>query len=429
MALAERGERVIGCDSGAGSPQLASAAGRLEQAGVEVHLDASGDAFAARAGTLIKSPGVPQDAPAVVAARNAGVPVLGELELAWRMLPNDFLAVTGTNGKTTTTEWIGHIHRAAGRPVAVAGNVGTALSGLIGEVSPDATIVCEASSFQLEDTEAFAPEVAALLNLSPDHLDRHGTFEAYVEAKLRVFANQEPSDVAVLPDALELEVPGQARRERFGSGKSAGLRFRDGQLHWHGEAVLDVAEIRLPGTHNLENAMAAATVCLSRGIESAAVAEGLRTFHGVAHRLELIATFGGVAYVNDSKATNVASTLVALRAYERGVHLILGGLGKSQDFSPLAPVVAERCAAVYLIGQDAPIIASALREHAAEIPLHRSHDLATAVQDARRHAAPGEVVLLSPACASFDQYPNFEARGEHFRALVLVGAASSEGDE
>jgi UDP-N-acetylmuramoylalanine--D-glutamate ligase len=357
------------------------------------------------------------------------VPVLGELELAWRMLPNDFLAVTGTNGKTTTTEWIGHIHRAAGRPVAVAGNVGTALSGLVGEVSPDATIVCEASSFQLEDTEAFAPEVAALLNLSPDHLDRHGTFEAYVDAKLRVFANQEPSDVAVLPDALELEVPGQARLERFGSGEVAGLRFRDGQLLWHGEPVLDVAEIRLPGTHNLENAMAAATVCLSRGLESAAVAEGLRTFHGVAHRLELIANFGGVAYVNDSKATNVASTLVALRAYERGVHLILGGLGKSQDFSPLAPVVAERCAAVYLIGQDAPIIESALRQHAAEVPLRRCRDLAMAVPDARRHATPGDVVLLSPACASFDQYPNFEARGEHFRALVLVGAGSSEGDE
>jgi UDP-N-acetylmuramoylalanine--D-glutamate ligase len=429
LALAARGERVIGCDSGpADQPELAAAAGRLERAGVEVHLDASGDALAARAGTLIKSPGVPQDAPAVVAARNAGVPVLGELELAWRLLPNDFLAVTGTNGKTTTTEWIGHIHRAAGRPVAVAGNVGTALSGLIGEVGSDATIVCEASSFQLEDTEAFAPEVGALLNLSPDHLDRHGSFAAYVEAKLRVFAHQQPDDVAVLPDALDMKVPGQARVERFGSRQVAGLRFRDGRLHWHGAPVLDVAEIRLPGTHNLENAMAAATVCLARGLEPAAVAEGLRGFRGVAHRLELIASPGGVAYVNDSKATNVASTLVALRSYERGVHLILGGLGKSQDFSPLAPVAAERCAAVYLIGRDAPVIAKALEPCASAVPRHRCGDLATAVRQAGEAARPGEVVLLSPACASFDQYPDFEARGEHFRALVLGTAGPSAGD-
>jgi UDP-N-acetylmuramoylalanine--D-glutamate ligase len=429
LALAARGERVAGCDSGSGEKlELAEAAGRLEQAGVEVHLDASGDALAADAGTLIKSPGVPQNAPAVVAARRAGVPVLGELELAWRMLPNDFLAVTGTNGKTTTTEWIGHIHRAAARPVAVAGNVGTALSGLIGEVSPDATIVCEASSFQLEDTAAFAPEAAALLNLSLDHLDRHGSFAAYVAAKLRVFANQEPSDVAVLPDALEIEVPGQARLERFGAGEAAGLRFRDGRLDWHGQPVLEVAEIRLPGLHNLENAMAAATVCLSRGLEPAAVAEGLRSFTGVAHRLELVADLDGVAYVNDSKATNVASTLVALRSYERGVHLILGGLGKAQDFSPLAPVVAERCAADYLIGRDAPAIESALRDRVAEVPLRRCHDLTTAVHTARQHAASGDVVLLSPACASFDQYPDFEARGEHFRALVLAAAGPSEAD-
>jgi UDP-N-acetylmuramoylalanine--D-glutamate ligase len=429
LALAARGETVIGCDSGpADRPELAEAAGRLAQAGVEVHLDASGDALAAGAGTLIKSPGVPQDAPAVVAARRSGVPILGELELAWRMLPNDFLAVTGTNGKTTTTEWIGHIHRAAGRPVAVAGNVGTALSGLIGEISPDATIVCEASSFQLEDTEAFAPEAAALLNVSPDHLDRHGTFEAYVQAKLQVFVNQEPTDVAVLPEGLPIDVPGQARRETFGVGASAGLRLRDGGLHWHGQPVLDVGEIRLPGEHNLENAMAAATVCLSRGLEPVAVAEGLRTFTGVAHRLELIAESDGVAYVNDSKATNVASTLVALRSYERGVHLIVGGLGKSQDFSPLAPVVAERCAAVYLIGRDAPLIESALEPAAAHVRLHCSGDLAAAVQTARQNAAPGDVVLLSPACASFDQYPNFEARGEHFRSLVLAATRSSAGD-
>ena len=428
LALAARGEPVIGIDSGsAGNPQLADAAGRLEGGGVEVHLDASGDALAASAGALIKSPGVPQNAPAVLAARRAGVPVIGELELAWRMLPNDFLAVTGTNGKTTTTEWIGHIHRTAGRPVAVAGNVGTALSALIGEVSPEATIVCEASSFQLEDTETFAPEAAALLNLSPDHLDRHGSFENYVEAKLRVFANQEPTDVAVLPDSLQVRVPGQARQERFGAGESAALRLLRDQLLWHGEPVLDASEVRLPGPHNLENAMAAATVCLARGLDTEAVAEGLRTFPGVSHRLELVAELDGVSYVNDSKATNVASTLVALRSYEGGVHLIAGGLGKAQDFSPLAPVVAERCAAVYLIGQDAPIIEAALSEYGAQVPVHRSGELARAVRHAREQARPGDVVLLSPACASFDQYPNFEARGDHFRSLVLGYADPSSG--
>ncbi len=352
--------------------------------------------------------------------------MLGELELAWRLLPNDFLAVTGTNGKTTTTEWIGHIHRTAGEPVAVAGNVGTALSSLIGTISPETTIVCEASSFQLEDTEAFAPEAGVLLNLSPDHLDRHGTYEKYVDAKLRVFANQDASDVAVLPDELDLPIPGEARQERFGETEAASLRLSGDELIWHRTPVLRTDEIRLPGSHNLQNAMAAATVCLARGIEPAAVREGLGSFPGVAHRLELVATLDDVRYVNDSKATNVASTLVALRSYDHGVHLIAGGLGKSQDFSPLAPVVAERCTAVYLIGQDAPVIEAALAAAGSGVTINRSGDLSTAVSQAHEQARPGDVVLLSPACASFDQYPNFEARGEHFRNLVLATAAPSD---
>jgi UDP-N-acetylmuramoylalanine--D-glutamate ligase len=426
LALAARGERVIGVDAGSPEhPQLAEARGRLEQAGVEVHLDASGDALAATSGALIKSPGVPHSAPAVLAARRAGVPVLGELELAWRLLPNDFLAVTGTNGKTTTTEWVGHIHRCAGRPVAVAGNVGTALSGLIGQVPADATIVCEASSFQLEDTDNFAPEAAALLNLSPDHLDRHGTFEAYVDAKLRIFAHQEREDVAVLPDSLDLAIPGQARQERFGTRAAAALRLSGGELAWHGTPVIQTGEIPLPGPHNLENAMAAAAMCLSVGLDADAVGQGLRTFAGVPHRLEVVGAIDGVSFVNDSKATNVASTLVALRSYERGIHLIAGGLGKAQDFSPLAPVVAERCAAVYLIGADAPQIEHALLAHGVNVEIHRSGDLPTALNQARERARAGDVVLLSPACASFDQYPDFEARGEHFRQLVQAAGGAA----
>ena len=417
LALRARGEEVIGCDAGPpGTPALDDAAERLSAAGVEVHLDASGDALAARAGTLIKSPGVPQNAPVVAAARARGVPVLGELELAWRLLENEFVAVTGTNGKTTTTEWIGHIHREAALPVAVAGNVGTALTSLVGAVPAEATIVCEASSFQLEDTIAFAPEVAVLLNLEPDHLDRHGTFADYVAAKLRIFANQGNDDVAVAPLDLGVEdLGGCARRVPFGSA-GAELSDRAGYLWWDEEPLLDVTEISLPGAHNRANAMAAAAACLARGIDRDAVAAGLRTFPGVAHRLEPIATRDGVAFVNDSKATNVASTLVALRSYPGGVHLIAGGRGKSQDFSPLAPVVAERCRAVYLIGEAAAELEQALAP--AGVPLHQVGDLGAAVAAAAAAAGPGDTVLLSPACASYDQYPDFEARGEHFRALV-----------
>jgi UDP-N-acetylmuramoylalanine--D-glutamate ligase len=402
LALRARGEEVIGCDSGSDrDPALAQAARRLSAAGVEVHLDASGDVFAARAGTLIKSPGVPQSEPTVVGARRRGVPVLGELELAWRLLGNEFIAVTGTNGKTTTSEWIGHIHREAGVPVRVIGNVGVAASSLTTEqLDPGITLVCEASSFQLEDTLEFAPEAALLLNLAPDHLDRHSTYDEYVAAKLRIFANQTSEDVAVLPDGLNVPIAGQAHQVRYGSGPEAEL----------------AGAITLPGEHNRQNGMAAAAACLARGIDPTAVAAGLASFAGVPHRLELVASVGGVAYVNDSKATNVPSTLMALAAFAGGVHLIAGGTGKEQDFEPLAPVVAERCRAVYLIGAAAEEIGVALAD--AEVPLRAAGDLSAAVALAHQSARPGDTVLLSPACASFDQYRNFEQRGDHFRSLV-----------
>jgi UDP-N-acetylmuramoylalanine--D-glutamate ligase len=280
LALRARGEEVIGCDAGAASnAELQAAAGRLRQAGVEVHLDASGDVLAARARTLIKSPGVPQSAPAVLAARRRGLPVLGELELAWRLLENEFIAVTGTNGKTTTTEWIGHVHREAGVPVAVAGNVGTAASSLVGKLPGATTVVCEASSFQLEDSVDFSPEAAVLLNLAPDHLDRHDTYEAYVAAKLRIFANQGNDDVAVAPVDLPVaDLGGCARRVLFGAGGGAELSERAGQLWWDEQPLMARDEIGLPGAHNVENAMATAAVCLARGIEPEAVVAGLRSF-------------------------------------------------------------------------------------------------------------------------------------------------------
>jgi len=418
FALRERGEEVIGCDaSPTRDAKLLEVAGRLSRAGVEIHLDASGEALAARAGTLVKSPGVPQHAPVVIAARARGVPVLGELELAWRLLTNEFVAVTGTNGKTTTTEWIGHVHRVAAAPVAVAGNVGTAVSTLVGGIDPASTVVCEASSFQLEDSSAFAPEAALLLNLSPDHLDRHPSYADYVAAKLRVFANQANDDVSVLPDELGLgDVGGCARRVLFGSTPEAELAARAGYLWWDQQPLIAVSDLALAGGHNVQNAMATAAVCLARGIELEAVGEGLRTFAGVPHRLEPVGAHRGVTYVNDSKATNVASTIVALRAYEGGVHLIAGGRGKQQEFGPLAPPIAERCVAVYLIGEAAGELAAALR--GTGVALHNVGDLEHAVALCAAAAVPGEVVLLSPACASYDQYRDFEARGDQFRALA-----------
>jgi UDP-N-acetylmuramoylalanine--D-glutamate ligase len=409
LALRASGADVVGVDAGA--PDV----GRLAQEGVEVHLDDPGVQLLDRVATVVKSPGVPHTAPVVEAARARGLAVVGELELAWRLLPNDFIAVTGTNGKTTTTEWIGHVHREAGRPIAVVGNVGTPVSALAGSLAADATVVCEASSFQLEDTTAFAPDAAVLLNITPDHLDRHGTFEAYREAKLNAFTRQPTDAVAVAP--LDVAVPGAAERISFGAGGDMGIE--EDALVWRGERLVSAGELRLPGAHNLENAAATAAVCLARGIDADAVRAGLRSFRGVAHRLEPIAEVGGVAYVNDSKATNVDSTLVALRSLAGGrgrIHLILGGRTKAQDFAPLAAEVAAACASVHLIGEGAGEIAAALA--ATGVPLHEDGDLERAVHAARAAARPGEVVLLSPACASFDQYPDFEARGERFRALV-----------
>jgi UDP-N-acetylmuramoylalanine--D-glutamate ligase len=431
--LRSRGEDVIGVD------RAPSAEARdLVGLGVEVMPETKGAAPFDRVRAVVKSPGVPAENALIAAARQRGVPVIGELELAWRLLANDFIAVTGTNGKTTTVELIGHIHRQAGLPVAVAGNVGVALSGVVGAVGPDVAIVCEASSFQLEDTLDFAPEAAVLLNLTPDHLDRHGTFERYREAKLAIFARQAAEDVAVVPAELDLgDRGGAARRVEFGGGemgsgparrdgeRGPGLTLHDGRLWWLGGPLMDAREVRLRGAHNLQNAMAAAAVCLARGLAVEAVTAGLRGFAGVPHRLEELATVDGVLYVNDSKATNVASTLVALDAMASDglpVHLIVGGLGKGQDFSPLAPAVQRGCRTAYVIGQDASALARALAS--TDVPVSECGTLERALAEARRTAVPGDVVLLSPGCASFDQFADFEARGERFRELVASLAAA-----
>ena len=359
---------------------------------------------------VIKSPGVPQDAAVVAAARERGIPVIGEVEFAWRQLPNAFIGVTGTNGKTTSVGLLGAIHREAGVAAAVAGNVGTPLTSLIGKLDPGAIVICELSSFQLEDTVEFAPEGAVLLNVAPDHLDRHGTFEAYLAAKLQIFARQGNDDVAVAPVGLGVDdLGGCARRVCFGPGGE--LDDRAGRLWWDDQPLIGHDEIRLRGAHNRANAAAAAAIALARGIEPDAVRAALRSFAGVEHRLEEVATVDGVLYVNDSKATNVDSTLVALASFEQPVHLILGGGGKGQDFTPLREPVG-RCAGVYLIGTDGPRIGVQIGAGTA------CGDLATAVERARAAARPGDVVLLSPACESYDQFDDYEHRGRAFKELV-----------
>jgi UDP-N-acetylmuramoylalanine--D-glutamate ligase len=393
--------------------------------GVEVFLDTDGLALLEGTRTVVKSPGVPREAPVIAAALERGIEVVGELELAWRAIPNRFVGVTGTNGKTTTVELLGHVYRSAGEPVAVAGNVGTPLSELAGAVEPDATVICECSSFQLEDSDYFAPECAVFLNLAPDHLDRHRDLESYLAAKLRIFANQGNDDLAVYnaddPALTGTDLGGCARRIAFctGAAPDCEVALAEGTIFYDGEPLLAVEELGLFGEHNVANAMAAAAAALSMGLDREAVREGLRSFAGVPHRLEQVAEIGGVRFVNDSKATNVASATVGIRAFEGGVHAILGGSEKGEPFAPLLDPVRERCAACYLTGASAERLASELAPAiAAGVELHRCADLEDAVRRAAAAAGPGEVVLLSPACASFDSFENFERRGERFREIV-----------
>ncbi len=394
LALARRGWRVRAVDRKHGLD-----VGRLLAADVEVVLGADDDAALLDGmELLVKSPGVRGEAPLVSAARGRGVPVWSEIELGYRLLRNPLLGVTGTNGKTTTAELLGAIFRAAGRDVAVAGNVGRPLCSLDGALREDAWIVCELSSFQLEDVETLRPRVAVLLNLTPDHLDRHVSMDNYRAAKLRIFERQLPDDTAVVPRGFG-PIPGSARRIEFAAGDPL------------------PAEPRIPGEHNRENAAAAAAAARAAGISERAIGEALASFEGVPHRLELVGELRGVRFVNDSKATNPDSAARALSAYPPGVRLILGGSLKGTSFAALAR--AARTAAVaraYLIGEAADELAEAL---AAEgVRFTHSGDLTAAVGDAFADAEPGEVVLLSPACASYDQFENFEERGAHFREAV-----------
>jgi UDP-N-acetylmuramoylalanine--D-glutamate ligase len=385
LALARRGVHVIAVDRRTDVERS-----RLDAAGVDVRAGTEDEALLDGIELLVKSPGVPAEARLVAGARARGIPVWSELELGYRLLDRArFVAVTGTNGKTTTAELLG-----AMLGVHVAGNVGRPLTALDGRVD-DGWVVCEVSSFQLEDVHEFRPRIGVLLNLEPDHLDRHGTFDAYRAAKLRLFERQLPEDVAVVPRGFE-PVPGAAGRREFAA---------DDPLP---------AEPLIPGAHNRENAAAATAAARAAGLPDARIAAALRTFQGVPHRLEQIADVGGVRWVNDSKATNVAAAVRALASYDAPVLLIAGGRGKGESFAPLAQAAKGHVRCAYLVGESAAAIAFALGEISHEL----SGDLETAVRAAAQVAKPGDVVLLSPACASYDQFTDFEQRGDEFRRLV-----------
>ena len=387
-ALARRGVDVVAADR---SPDADP--GRLDGARVELRLGTEEEEEALLAGVdlVVKSPGVPAESPLVVAARARGIPLWSEVELGYRLLPagTRLIGVTGTNGKTTTTELLGAILRADGRPVRLAGNVGRALTEAAETAEPDSWIVCELSSFQLEDVHTLACDIAVLLNLEPDHLDRHGTFDAYRAAKLRIF---ERAGAKVVPRGFGIE----------------GIEFSaDDPLP---------AEPLIPGRHNRENAAAATAAARAAGVCDEAIAEALRTFPGVPHRLELVRELRGVRWVNDSKATNTAAARRGVAAYDAPLRLILGGSLKGEDFVPFAAELPDNVRSIYVIGAASDELAAAL-ESAGRTYVRAGH-LAEAVRRAAADAESGDVVLLSPACASYDQFTNFEERGDTFRRLV-----------
>ena len=411
------------------TPALRRAAASLIARGVRVSLGAS-DLGAEPFDMVVASPGIAPHRPLMIAARATSSPVISELELAYLVARAPFIAITGTNGKTTTTALVAHLLGTGGLDARVAGNIGRPALGVAREAPDDAVIVAECSSFQLALTAGFHPRVAVLLNVTPDHVDWHGSIEAYASDKLRVFANQGPGDTAVLDvddpasSAAAAHVGGSGvRLLRVSLGEAGDARLEQGTL------VVDVGagpqalvrrdELLIRGTHNVSNALAAAAAALAFGVEADAVREGLRTFSPIEHRLEPVATVGGVTFVNDSKATNPDAVRKALTAFdERPMVLLLGGRNKGNDFGELARACGARCRLSILFGEARAELQAAFARAAAPYALAETMlgALAVAVGDAR----DGDVVLLSPACASFDEFTDFEDRGRTFTAAVTA---------
>lgn len=376
---------------------------------------------------VVTSPGVPPEIPPLGEARRAGIPVTGEFELAMRFARGPVIAITGTNGKTTTTTLTGRIFREAGYPTLVAGNIGLPLTNEVENMAADGVIVVEASSFQLETAATFRPKVAVILNITPDHLDRHKTMQRYTEAKAAVFANQTAEDWTILnrDDGMAASLAARTGgRVIFFSRKhilDQGVFVRDGMItvrdSGRPQAILPAGDLLLPGPHNLENALAAVAAAWVMGVPPVSMARTLAEFPGVPHRLELVAEIRGVRYVNDSKGTNPEAAEKALQAYAGPIILIAGGRNKGNRFDGFAGQIKKRVRKLIVMGESAGEIAAAARE-AGFTDIEPADDLPGAVRLAHRAARPGEVVLLSPACASWDMFESFEERGDLFRVTV-----------
>jgi UDP-N-acetylmuramoylalanine--D-glutamate ligase len=386
-----------------------------------IPVEEQSDAAFADVDLIVLSPGVPADLPEISASRQRGVKIIGDLELASWFLKGEIVGITGANGKTTTTALTGHILKESGIAAQVGGNIGTPPASMVNASRTDQLNVMELSSFQLETTDLFRAHIGAALNVTPDHLDRHYTIANYAEAKARLFVNQREGDFAVLnhDDAI---TRGYANRTKglavwFSSTNSVSPgAFLDGsQILLDAESLMDATEVPLRGTHNLENTMAAAAICKLAGATLKQIRAAVITFPGVEHRLEFVRERNGVAWYNDSKATNVDAALKAVAAFPGGLWIILGGKDKNSDYTPLAAPLREKAHAALLIGAAAEKIRAQL---SGEVRMIACRTLDAAVQEARARAASGDTVLLAPACASFDQFENYEHRGREFKRLV-----------
>jgi UDP-N-acetylmuramoylalanine--D-glutamate ligase len=373
---------------------------------------------------IVISPGVPSDVPQLEQARQAGIPVIGEIELAARYLKGQIVAITGSNGKTTTTTLTGEIIAAGGKKTLVGGNIGTPAISFVETSTDDTWIVLEVSSFQLETIEAFHPKIAVVLNVTPDHLDRHHTFENYAAAKARIFENQTAADFAVLnaDDATCVVMAAKTKAAVYWFSRQHlvqhGVFVHRDDIIWRDadreQIIMPVAEIGLKGAHNVENVLAGVCAAMLAGVDPGDLRRAVAAFKAVEHRLEFVAAIRSVDYYNDSKATNVDATIKALESFPGSIHLILGGKDKGSDYSILNPLLQERVKRVYTIGAAAPKIESQIKG----VPVVSAATLDTAVRLAGESAAAGDIVLLAPACASFDQFVSYEHRGRVFKDLV-----------
>jgi UDP-N-acetylmuramoylalanine--D-glutamate ligase len=428
LFLRDRGARVTVSDTRSAAA-LGDEIPALLEAGIMVESGGHGLLTFRRQDLIVVSPGVPLDTPEVKQAQQFGLTVIGELELASRFLEGEVVAITGSNGKTTTTTLIGKIFEDAGLPTLVGGNIGLPVIELIAESNPETWNVLEVSSFQLETTVEFRPKIALVLNITPDHLDRHKTFERYQAAKAKITENQGPDDFLVLnaedkatqmlaartkAQVFWFSAARQIKQGAFVYGESVFFLGQDGGKP---EPVLPVAEVPLKGAHNVENVLAAVCAARLAGVPSESIRKTVKAFHAVEHRLEWVKTVGGVEYYNDSKATNVDATMKAVASFPRGIHLILGGKDKDSDYTLLADLLRERVDAVYTIGSAAEKIERELR---GVVKMVQAGTLESAVSSAAASAKAGDVVLLAPACSSFDQFENYEHRGRVFRDAVFA---------